>query len=167
MRASQREQYLRVGGDPHDIRRLQILWRCIFPILFSRRHDHPTDISNAGGNFRCYLTFPKEYPHLPPSLVFKTPIPFHPNVYEDGRLCISILHPPEDDQFGYESAAERWSPVQTPETILVSVISLLHSPNDESPANVEAGRLWREEKSGNKEFKRRCRRAVRESLGEI
>ena len=41
--------------------------------------------------------------------------------------------------------------MQTPETILLSVISLLHSPNDESPANVEAARLWREEKAGNKD----------------
>jgi len=57
--------------------------------------------------------------------------------------------------------------VQTPETILLSVISLLHSPNDESPANVEAARMWREEMKGeNKEFRKRCRRGVRESLGE-
>lgn len=56
--------------------------------------------------------------------------------------------------------------MQTPETILVSVISLMHSPNDESPANVEAARLWREEKNGSKEFKKRCRKGVRESLGE-
>ena len=56
--------------------------------------------------------------------------------------------------------------MQTPETILLSVISLLHSPNDESPANVEAARLWREEKDGSKEFKRICRKVVRESLGE-
>ncbi len=56
--------------------------------------------------------------------------------------------------------------MQTPETILLSVISLLHSPNDESPANVEAARLWREEKNGDKEFRKRCRRVVRESLGE-
>jgi ubiquitin-conjugating enzyme E2 G1 len=82
-------------------------------------------------------------------------------------LCISILHPPEDDQYGYESASERWSPVQTPETILVSTISLMYSPNDESPANVEAAMLWRAEKTnGDKEFKRRCRKIVRESLGE-
>lgn len=56
--------------------------------------------------------------------------------------------------------------MQTPETILLSVISLLHSPNDESPANVEAARLWRDEKDGSKEFKRICRKVVRESLGE-
>lgn len=120
----------------------------------------------GGGNFRCILSFPLTYPHMPPALKFLTPIPFHPNIYPDGLLCISILHPPGDDQYGYESASERWSPVQTPETILLSVISLLHSPNDESPANVEAARLWREEKSGNKEFKKRCRKVVRETLGE-
>lgn len=84
-------------------------------------------------------------------------------VYPNGDVCISILHPPEEDKYGYESAAERWSPVQTPETILLSVISMLSSPNDESPANVEAARLWREDPA---EFKKRVRRCVRESLDE-
>ena len=70
------------------------------------------------------MSFPLSYPHQPPKLKFETPI-FHPNVYENGEVCISILHPPEEDQYGYESAAERWSPVQTPETILLSVISML------------------------------------------
>jgi ubiquitin-conjugating enzyme E2 G1 len=124
-----------------------------------------------GANFSARLSFPPSYPLLPPTMTFLQPIPFHPNVYTNGLVCISILHPPEDDKYGYESAAERWSPVQTPETILLSVISLLHGPNDESPANVEAARLWREEQKGGKsegarEFRRRCRKCVRESLGE-
>lgn len=123
--------------------------------------------NSAGGNFTAHLLFPPTYPLLPPTLIFQTPIPFHHNIYPTGLLCISILHPPEDDVYGFESASERWSPVQTPESILVSVVSLLYSPSDESPANVEAGMLWREEqKSGDREFKRRCRRGVRESLGE-
>ncbi|MCJ1228750.1 hypothetical protein MMC12_005411 [Toensbergia leucococca] len=84
-------------------------------------------------------------------------------VYPSGEVCISILHPPEDDKYGYESAAERWSPVQTPETILLSVVSMLSSPNDESPANVEAAKCWRED---GREFRRRCRGCVRGSLGE-
>ncbi|KID92381.1 ubiquitin-conjugating enzyme E2 [Metarhizium guizhouense ARSEF 977] len=121
----------------------------------------------GGGNFRARMVFPQTYPHMPPSLTFQTPIPFHPNIYENGNLCISILHPPEDDEYGYETAAERWSPVQSPETILLSTISLFHSPNDESPANVEAARLLREEREGkHKEFRKRCRKCVRESLGE-
>ena len=132
------------------------------PIPYCSYADH-----SSGGNFTAHLIFPPDYPLLPPTLTFQTPIPFHPNIYPSGLLCISILHPPEDDVYGFESASERWSPVQTPESILVSVVSLLYSPSDESPANVEAGMLWREEqRSGNKEFKRRCRRGVRERLGE-
>ena len=103
----------------------------------------------------------------PPKMTFQNPIPFHPNIYPEGDLCISILHPPGEDVYGYEKAGERWSPVQTPETILLSVISLLNSPNDESPANVEAARLFREDQEGrSKEFKKKCRKCVRESLGE-
>lgn len=56
----------------------------------------------------------------------------------DGNVCISILHEPGDDKYGYEKASERWLPIHTVETILVSVISMLADPNDESPANVDA-----------------------------
>ncbi|KAJ5884669.1 Ubiquitin-conjugating enzyme E2 15 [Penicillium taxi] len=99
----------------------------------------------GGGFFRARLSFPMEYPHMPPKMKFESSI-FHPNIYPNGDVCISILHPPEEDKWGYESAAERWSP-----------------PNDESPANVEAARLWREDPA---EFKKRVRRCVRESLGD-
>lgn len=34
-------------------------------------------------------------------------------VYPDGKVCISILHPPGDDPNGYELASERWTPVHT------------------------------------------------------
>lgn len=34
-------------------------------------------------------------------------------VYPDGRVCISILHPPGEDPNGYELASERWTPVHT------------------------------------------------------
>lgn len=144
------------------------------PQFFSRQ-DHGTFSADtpraplvAGANFRARLKFPPEYPLMPPALTFQDPIPFHPNVYPDtGLLCISILHPPEEDKYGYEAASERWSPVQTPETILLSVISLFASPNDESPANPEAAKLLREERAGaNKDFRKRVRKCVRESLGE-
>lgn len=121
----------------------------------------------GGGNFRAQLVFPPTYPHMPPKLTFQSPIPFHPNIYPTGELCISILHPPEEDKYGYEDASERWSPVQSPESILLSVISLFEDPNDESPANVEAARLLREDREGkSKEFRKRVRKCVRESLGE-
>ncbi|KAI0478403.1 ubiquitin-conjugating enzyme/RWD-like protein [Xylariaceae sp. FL0804] len=122
----------------------------------------------GGAIFRAHMSFPVEYPHLPPRVVFQPPgLPFHPNVYPSGELCISILHPPGDDRYGYEDAAERWSPVQTPETILLSVISLFGEPNLDSPANVDAARLLRAEREGGpRDFRRRVRQCVRESLGD-
>jgi ubiquitin-protein ligase len=37
----------------------------------------------------------------------------------------------------YEQASERWSPIQSVEKILISVMSMLAEPNDESPANID------------------------------
>ena len=62
-------------------------------------------------------------------------------VYPDGKVCISILHSPGDDPSGYELASERWSPIHTVETIMLSIISMLSSPNDESPANIDAAKV--------------------------
>lgn len=46
-------------------------------------------------------------------------------VYVDGNVCISILHTPGDDPMMYEQASERWSPVQSVEKVILSVISML------------------------------------------
>ncbi|XP_063899983.1 ubiquitin-conjugating enzyme E2 G2-like [Zophobas morio] len=97
------------------------------------------------GVFCATLTFPRDYPHQPPQMRFISPM-FHPNIYSDGRVCISILHPPGEDPLGYELSCERWSPVQSVEKILLSVISMLSEPNDESGANLEASKKWREDR---------------------
>ncbi|RUS34051.1 hypothetical protein BC938DRAFT_482682 [Jimgerdemannia flammicorona] len=64
-----------------------------------------------GGYFKATLSFPPDYPFLPPTFRFNTEF-YHPNVYADGRLCISILHPPGDDPVSGEKAEERWNPTQ-------------------------------------------------------
>ena len=46
------------------------------------------------------------------------------------------------------------------ETIMISIISMLSSPNDESPANIDAAKQWREDREG---FKRKVARVVRKS----
>ncbi|XP_024020491.1 ubiquitin-conjugating enzyme E2 7 isoform X1 [Morus notabilis] len=97
----------------------------------------PPDTLYEGGFFNAIMSFPANYPNSPPTVRFTSEI-WHPNVYSDGKVCISILHPPGDDPNGYELASERWSPVHTVESIVLSIISMLSSPNDESPANVEA-----------------------------
>jgi ubiquitin-conjugating enzyme E2 G2 len=50
---------------------------------------------------------------------FDPPI-LHPNIYANGEVCISILHSPGDDPLHYESASERWSPVQSVEKCVFS-----------------------------------------------
>ena len=44
-------------------------------------------------------------------------------------MCISILHTPGDDPTHYEQASERWSPVQSVEKVILSVISMLAGIN--------------------------------------
>lgn len=83
-------------------------------------------------------------------------------VYPTGLVCISILHAPGDDPNHYEQASERWSPIQSVEKILISVMSMLAEPNDESPANIEAAKMWRERRP---EFEKRVREGVRRDLG--
>eukprot|EP00906_Rhabdomonas_costata_P036050 RCo050606 len=91
----------------------------------------------SGGTFRAVMTFPVEFPNMPPTLRFLSEM-WHPNVYPTGVVCVSILHPPGTDQFGYEAAEERWNPIQSVSSVLISVISMLSDPNTESPANLDA-----------------------------
>ncbi|WVR00050.1 hypothetical protein IAU59_007192 [Kwoniella sp. CBS 9459] len=94
-------------------------------------------------------------------MTFDPPL-LHPNIYPNGVVCISILHPPGDDPLHYESASERWSPVQGVRSVLLSVLSMLAEPNIESGADVECCKLYRDNRP---EFERRVREQVRNLLG--
>jgi len=105
--------------------------------------EGPKETVYEGGVFHLVMKFPPDYPMSPPELRFISDF-WHPNVYKDtGVVCISILHPPGEDEMSGELASERWLPTQTVTTILLSVISLLASPNFSSPANVDASVEWR------------------------
>lgn len=85
----------------------------------------------------------------------------------------------------YEQASERWSPVQSVEKVILSVISmlagepnlhvclymlrndaitslLLQEPNLESGANIDCCKLYRDNR---KEYERIVRRSIEEQLG--
>uniref|UniRef100_A0A8B9Q3J5 Cell division cycle 34 n=1 Tax=Apteryx owenii TaxID=8824 RepID=A0A8B9Q3J5_APTOW len=105
-------------------------------------------------NMAARLRFPIDYPYSPPAFRFLTKM-WHPNIYETGDVCISILHPPVDDPQSGELPSERWNPTQNVRTILLSVISLLNEPNTFSPANVDASvmyRKWKESKGKDREY---------------
>merc|ERR1711902_211974 len=125
----------------------------------------PPDTLYQGGYFKAHMKFPPDYPYSPPSVRFITKV-WHPNVYENGDLCISILHPPVDDPHSGELPCERWNPTQNVRTILLSVVSLLNEPNTYSPANVDASvmfRRWKESKGKDKEYENIIRKQVQAS----
>ncbi|XP_061640523.1 ubiquitin-conjugating enzyme E2 R2 isoform X3 [Phyllopteryx taeniolatus] len=122
-------------------------------IIGTHEHLHPD---------KAHIKFPVDYPYLPPTFRFITKM-WHPNIYENGDVCISILHPPVDDPQSGELPSERWNPTQNVRTILLSVISLLNEPNTFSPANVDASvmfRRWRDSKGKDKEYAEIIRKQV-------
>jgi len=122
----------------------------------------PSDTPYEGGFFKALMSFPKDYPNMPPKLRITSKF-YHPNVHEDGLVCISILHAPGQDQYGYEASSERWLPIHTVESILLSVISMISTPNADSPANVDAAKLFREDPAA---FRKEVARCVRRSQEE-
>lgn len=63
------------------------------------------------------------YPFLPPTIRFTIPI-YHPNIDEEGRICMSSLKlPPAGD----------WSPYVTLNGLLTSIQILLALPNLQDP----------------------------------
>jgi len=121
----------------------------------------PEDTLYEGGFFKAILTFPDDFPQNPPEMKFITEM-WHPNIYQDGRVCISILHPPGTDRFNeQESAEERWRPVLGVEQILVSVVSMLNEPNCDSPANIDASVQFRDH---IEEYKKKVRQLVLKSM---
>lgn len=95
------------------------------------------------------------------------------------------MHEPGVDQFGYENASERWSPVQSVgmriandlfvefrffllllllESILLSVLSMLSDPNCDSAANIDASVMWRDDRTA---FKKKVSECVRKTLEDL
>lgn len=121
----------------------------------------PDGTPYEGGIFKSEMTFPDDYPNSPPKLKVLSQF-WHPNVYPDGNVCISILHTP-DPMNPQESADETWRPIHTGESVLVSVLSMLSDPNYSSPANVDASvELRKKPEAFNKRVKELVARSVKE-----
>jgi ubiquitin-conjugating enzyme E2 W len=68
-----------------------------------------------GETFKLRVSFPKEYPTVPPSVYFlKGYIPKHEHVYTNGDICLSLL-------------GKDWRPIMTAQSIAVSIQSILSS----------------------------------------
>lgn len=120
----------------------------------------PSRTPYENGIFQAQMLFPLNYPEAPPTFKFISEM-WHPNIDKEGNVCISILHNPGDDEFGYETLEERWLPVRNPETVILSIISLLNAPNCDSPANIDAAQQLREDAEG---YRRKVLRLTAKTL---
>ncbi|KAI9334568.1 ubiquitin-conjugating enzyme/RWD-like protein [Obelidium mucronatum] len=84
-----------------------------------------------GGMYKMMLVFPIEYPQKPPRCIF-TPTIFHPNVFQSGDVCLSIINEQQD-----------WRPSITVKQILLGIQDLLNDPNPASPAQPAAEAMFR------------------------
>ncbi|VDL61011.1 unnamed protein product [Hymenolepis diminuta] len=88
----------------------------------------PVESPYEGGLFFLDIRFPSEYPFRPPKVKFTTEI-FHPNISQDGLICLDILGP-------------QWSPALNISKILLSICSLLTDPNPDDPLSSDVADLY-------------------------
>jgi ubiquitin-conjugating enzyme E2 D/E len=95
----------------------------------------PVDSSFEGGMYLLDVQFANEYPFKPPKITFLTRI-FHPNIREDGAIYLRKLY-------------DEWTPAFTIEKVLLSIQSLLTSPDIDvsMTGNKEAARLYLQDRS--------------------
>jgi len=122
----------------------------------------PSGTCFEGASFMALMRFPADYPHAPPSLQILSEI-IHPNIFRDGKVCISTLQVPHPGASAEESKLN-WSAVLGVSGALQSVVSLLADPNPDDPANPEAARLFVTNRAA---FEKRARECSERSKGDL
>ena len=89
----------------------------------------PKETPYEGGIFFLNIHFPTDYPFKPPKVQFTTKI-YHPNVNDNGSICLDILQ-------------SQWSPALTISKVLLSIASLFTDPNPDDPLVPEIARLYK------------------------
>ena len=81
----------------------------------------PGDTIYKHGAYLFTFDFPAEYPFKPPLLKYMTndgKTRFHPNLYRNGKVCLSILN---------TWKGEQWTSCQSIKTILLTLVTLFHN----------------------------------------
>ncbi|KAJ8141093.1 hypothetical protein OXX80_006602 [Metschnikowia pulcherrima] len=95
----------------------------------------PPGTPYENGVFKVDITIPNEYPFKPPVMRFVTKI-YHPNISSvTGAICLDILK-------------DAWTPILTLKSSLISLQSLLQSPEPNDPQDAEVAKHYISNKAG-------------------
>ena len=98
----------------------------------------PEDTIYANGYYLFSFEFPTDYPHSPPKVKYCTndgAVRFHPNLYRNGKVCLSILN---------TWKGEQWSSCQSLRTVLLTLVTLFHNkPLLNEPGILESHRHFK------------------------
>eukprot|EP00092_Neocalanus_flemingeri_P041361 GFUD01045036.1.p1 GENE.GFUD01045036.1~~GFUD01045036.1.p1 ORF type:complete len:155 (-),score=55.46 GFUD01045036.1:170-634(-) len=85
------------------------------------------------GAFLVDLVFPAEYPFKPPKVSFTTKI-YHPNIDEDGQVCLPII------------SAEKWKPATKVEQVIQALVCLVNDPEPDHPLRADLAEEFSKDK---------------------
>jgi len=103
--------------------------------------DGPEETAYEGGRFQVDIVIPDSYPFQPVKMKFITKV-YHPNISSaSGAICLDILK-------------DAWSPVLTLKSTLISLQSLLCSPEPNDPQDAEVAKHYMTSKSSFEETAR-------------
>ncbi|TFL02358.1 ubiquitin-conjugating enzyme/RWD-like protein [Pterulicium gracile] len=98
----------------------------------------PEGTPYEGGHFEVDIVIPEQYPFSPVKMKFMTKV-YHPNVSSaSGAICLDILK-------------DAWSPVLTLKSTLISLQSLLCSPEPNDPQDAEVAKHYTTSKASFEE----------------
>jgi len=101
----------------------------------------PPDTPYQGGTYEVDIVIPQSYPFSPPKMKFLTKL-YHPNVSSaSGAICLDILK-------------DAWSPVLTLKSTMISLQSLLCSPEPSDPQDAEVAKHYMTSREGFEETAR-------------
>ena len=93
----------------------------------------PDDSVYQGGKFQIDIKIPDKYPYIPPKMFFDTKL-WHPNVSSvTGAICLDILK-------------DEWSPALSIRTALLSIQSLMWTPEPDNPQDAVVAKQYKENK---------------------
>jgi len=110
------------------------------------------------GIYSGKMTFTRDYPERPPKVTFNKiagePL-YHPNVYLDGGVCLSIINPPESNH--HYGRGGTWKPNIDIKQVLLALQLFLDEATSLAAGREESYRLYQTNRA---EYERRVKRQV-------